>query len=184
MAFAAAEFVDGEAAMRAARRVKTAEEIDAIRNAIGVAEAGLAAAVAELRPGVREGELTGVFMEAMAQRGVTSPANQDTVWVTSRTHPWRQVDGEGRVGAGDLVAFAAGVLAGGYTGEVGRMWLAAKTAAAVPHGPCTGGGTSCGPSWSLRAGRARQGVTSSCSPPVHVGGPNRPSAPRCSRGQR
>ena len=42
--------------------------------------AALAAAVAELRAGVTERELTGVFMEAMASRGVTTPATQDVAW--------------------------------------------------------------------------------------------------------
>src|SRR5271157_5732485 len=52
--FPNAELVDGELAMRAARRIKTAEEVAALREAIRVAEVGLAAAVAELRPGVSE----------------------------------------------------------------------------------------------------------------------------------
>ena len=83
MAFPAAELVDGELAMRAARRIKTAEEIDAIRAALRVAEHGLAAAVAELRAGEHRAALTGVFMEAMAAGGVTTPATQDVAWITS-----------------------------------------------------------------------------------------------------
>ena len=66
MAFGDAEIVDAGAALRSARRTKTADEIEAIRHAIGVAEESLAVAVAELRPGVGERELTGVFMDAMA----------------------------------------------------------------------------------------------------------------------
>ena len=54
VAFPNAELVDGELAMRAARRIKTPEEVTALREAIRVAEVGLAAAVAELRPGVTE----------------------------------------------------------------------------------------------------------------------------------
>src|SRR5262245_43177529 len=45
-AFPNAELVDGEAAMRAARRIKTAEEIAALRESARVAEIGMAAAVA------------------------------------------------------------------------------------------------------------------------------------------
>ena len=58
---------------------RPAEEIDAIRAAIAVADVAMAAAVAELRPGVTERELTGVFMDAMASHGVTTPATQDVV---------------------------------------------------------------------------------------------------------
>ena len=65
----------------------------------------MAAAVAELRPGVSERELTGVFMDAMASQGVTTPLTQDVARIT-----------------GDLVAFDAGVVADGYAGEVGRTW--------------------------------------------------------------
>ena len=124
MAFPNAELVDGEPAMRAARRIKTAEEVAALRESVRVAEAGLAAAVAGLRVGASEQALTGVLLEAMTAGGVSTPATQDAVWVTSREHPWRRVGKDARVRAGDLVAFASGVLAHGYIGEVGRTWPA------------------------------------------------------------
>lgn len=132
-AFPNAELVDGELAMRAARRIKTAEEVVALREAIAVAESGLAAAVAELHPGVREQTLAGVMMEAMAAGGVSTPSNQEFAWITSPDHPWRRVnlDGrDGRVQDGDLVAFTSGVLAGGYMGEVGRTWPAGRVGGA------------------------------------------------------
>lgn len=126
IAFPNAQLVDGEVAMRAARRIKTAQEIAALRESVAVAESALAAAVAELRPGVSEQALAGVVLEASAAGGVSTPSNQDVAWVTSRTHPWRRAEGDGRIQAGDLVAFSAGVLAGGYVGEVGRTWPADK----------------------------------------------------------
>jgi Xaa-Pro dipeptidase len=119
-AFPAAELVDGELAMRAARRIKTAEELTAVRKSVGVAETSLAKAVAELRPGVSEKHLAGVLLEAAAAGGVTTPAVQDAAWITNREHRWRRVDGDRDIAAGDLVAFTAGVVAGGYIGEVGR----------------------------------------------------------------
>jgi Xaa-Pro dipeptidase len=122
--FPNAELVDGELAMRAARRIKTAEEVGVLRDAIAVAESALAAAVSELRPGVSEQILAGVLLEALAAGGLSTPSNQDVAWVTSREHPWRRVNGDGRIKDGDLVAFSAGVLAGGYIGEVGRTWPA------------------------------------------------------------
>jgi Xaa-Pro aminopeptidase len=120
IAFPDAEIVDGEAALRGARQVKTAEEIAAIRHAIDITETALAAALAELRPGITERQLTGVFMDAMASQGVTTPASQDVARITSRV----RVDRDEQVRAGDLVAFDTGVVAGGYTGEVGRTWVA------------------------------------------------------------
>ncbi|WP_030326486.1 M24 family metallopeptidase [Streptomyces sp. NRRL B-3229] len=124
MAFPTAELVDGEPAMRAARRVKTAEEVAALRESVRVAEDALAAAVTELRPGTSERHLSGVLLEAAAAGGVSTPATQEVAWVTSRDHPWRKVGGDGRIGPGDLVAFTSGVVARGYIGEVGRTWPA------------------------------------------------------------
>ena len=117
MAFPDAEIVDASPAIGAARRIKTPEEVAAIRTAVGVADHALAAAVADLRPGATERELTGVFMDAMATSGVTTPATQDVVRITSC-----HADRGRAVQDGDLVAFDAGVIADGYAGEVGRTW--------------------------------------------------------------
>lgn len=121
-AFPHAEIVDAELAMRAARRNKTADEIAAMGLAVRVAEAGIAAAIGELRPGVSERTLTGALLEAMAAGGVSTPATQDGAWVTSPEHPWQRAHAEVR--SGDLVALAAGALAAGYVAEVGRTWPA------------------------------------------------------------
>lgn len=122
LAFPDAELVDGERAMRAARRTKTPAEVDTLRGALRVAEEALAVAVAGLRPGITEKALAGALLEAEAAGGVSTPATQDAAWVTSREHPWRRARSDGRIAEGDLVAFAAGVLADGYVGEVGRTW--------------------------------------------------------------
>jgi Xaa-Pro aminopeptidase len=119
-AFPNAEIVDAEPAMRAARRIKTSDEIAAMDTALRIAEHGLATALGELAPGVSAQTLAGVMMEAMAAGGVSTPATQDAAWVTSREQPWRRAQAEVR--PGDLVAFAAGALANGYVAEVGRTW--------------------------------------------------------------
>ena len=129
MAFPNAEFVDGELPMLAARRTKTADEVAAMSAAVRVAEAGIAAAVAEIRPGLTEQTLTGAVLEAMAAGGVSTPATQDAAWVTSREHPWQRAHGEVR--DGDLVAFSAGALADGYVAEVARTWPVGETADAT-----------------------------------------------------
>jgi Xaa-Pro dipeptidase len=125
-AFPNAELVDGELAMRTARRIKTSDEIDVIRRTLRVAEQGLAAAVSELAVGVTERSLTGALMEAMAAGGVSTPATQDGAWVTSPADPCRRGSDDGRVKSGDLVAIASGALADGYLGEVGRTWPAGE----------------------------------------------------------
>jgi Xaa-Pro aminopeptidase len=122
MAFPHADFVDGESAMKAARRIKTADELRVLRGALAVAERGLAAALSGLTAGITEQALNGVLMEAMAAGGFSTSATQDGVWITSREYSWRVGRRDGRIGEGDLVALAAGALADGYVGEVGRTW--------------------------------------------------------------
>jgi Xaa-Pro aminopeptidase len=119
-AFPAAELVDAEPILRRARQVKTPEEVEAIGAAVVVAQSAVAEAEAALAPGVTERGLTGVFMQAMAAAGVTTPSSQDVAWITSRHEPWRRAGRDVPVAAGDLVAFEGGVVRNGYTGEVGR----------------------------------------------------------------
>ena len=121
-AFPSAELIDGEPLLRRVRQVKAPEEIAAIRASVRIAEVALAEAAKALAPGVTERALTAVFMEAMASAGVTTPAGQDVAWLTSREHPWRRSSRDAAVQAGDLVAFEAGVISGGYVGEVGRTY--------------------------------------------------------------
>lgn len=122
IAFPSAEFVDAEVAMKAARRTKTADEIRVLRGALDVAERGLAAAVSSLAVGTTEQALNGVLMEAMTAGGYSTSATQDGAWITSPEHSWRVGRRDRRIADGDLVAFAAGALADGYVGEVGRTW--------------------------------------------------------------
>jgi Xaa-Pro aminopeptidase len=159
MAFGEAAIVDGSPALRSARRTKTGDEVEAIRAAVGVAEVALAAAVAGLRPGVSERQLTGSFMDAMASHGVTTPATQDVVRITSGSG---RTAGGGGVRAGDLVAFDAGVVAGGYVGEVGRTWPAAP------------GGSDAGPAGADELGRRWSrlwaGLLDACRPGAPASG--------------
>jgi Xaa-Pro dipeptidase len=119
-AFPSADLVDGEPLLRRVRAVKTPEEIEAVRASVHLAEHALSEAVAALRPGMTARRLTGIFMEAMAAAGVTTPATQDVAWIPSRVHPGRRMGRDEPIEPDDLVAFAAGVVVSGYAGEVGR----------------------------------------------------------------
>jgi len=130
-----AALVDGETAIRAARRIKTGDELECIRTACAIAEAALSASIDALRPGVREVELLGIFEQRMSALNVTAPAVEGTFCATprsaegSRVPPLRQLPTDRSINEGDLVALSSGVLYAGYEGSVGRTW------------PCMGAGS-------------------------------------------
>ena len=70
----AARIADGDALLRGARAVKTADEIACIRSAVAVAGAGLDAARAALVPGVSASALRAAFIARVAALGATIPA--------------------------------------------------------------------------------------------------------------
>ena len=120
--FPNAQLADGEAVMRAARRVKSPAEVERIRGAISVAEDALGAAVEALRPGVREAELKGVFEERMCRLGTTTPAFEGTFCVIDADEPIRRFVSDRRMAEGDRVALNAGVLREGWEGSLARTW--------------------------------------------------------------
>ena len=120
--FPNAQLADGEAVMRAARRVKSAAEVERIRAAISVAEDALGAAVEALRPGVREVELKGVFEERMCRLGTTTPAFEGTFCVIDGADPIRRFVSDRRMAESDRVALNVGVLRDGWEGSLARTW--------------------------------------------------------------
>ena len=117
-----AQLADGEAVMRAARRVKSPAQVERIRAAISVAEDAFGASVAALRPGVRESELKGVFEERMSRCGTTTPAFEGVFCVVDADRPVRRFVSERRIADGDVVAMSAGVLLDGWEGSLARTW--------------------------------------------------------------
>ena len=110
--FPDAELVDGESLLRAVRRVKTRDDVSAIRAAVAVAEAAFQAVVATAGPGVSATTLSGVFAQRMGELGVTTPAFAPVITVT-----------------GDRVAARVGVLRDGWAGVLARTWPDGETLA-------------------------------------------------------
>jgi hypothetical protein len=122
--FAGAELVDGEAMLRALRRVKTAGELDAIRAAVAVARPTMDAARAAARDGATDAHIVAVAMEAMAAHGCTTAACEPVVT---------------RVG-GLAVAVDVGVLHHGWEGGFARpVDGGASTAHAAAIARCRAG---------------------------------------------
>ncbi|MBV9039914.1 MAG: aminopeptidase P family N-terminal domain-containing protein [Acidimicrobiia bacterium] len=98
-----ASLVDGEAIMRAARRIKSPDEVDHLRAAAAVARSTMAVALNGVARGLDDSGVVALAMEAMAAEGTTTAAFEPRI---SR--------------AGQRVTVAVGVLRDGWEADVTR----------------------------------------------------------------
>jgi Xaa-Pro aminopeptidase len=129
----ALRLVGAEASVLAARAVKTAAEVECLRAAQRANEAAIAEVLPAIVPGVREVELTGRFLAAMARHGVTAchveplwcvlPRHAaDAPWTFAGGPPYRELPGERVLAAGDQVMVDTGMLHAGYMSDFGCTW--------------------------------------------------------------
>ena len=114
-------WVDGDAAMQAARRIKTAEELALIEEATALAEAVTATALAHIRPGIRECEVAGEAVRTLLRLGGEYP-HVTTPFVASgeRMAPPTRLATDKLIRNGDLVFVDIGAMWNGYFGDIGR----------------------------------------------------------------
>jgi len=114
-------WVDGDAAMQAARRIKTHEELAVIEEATALAEAVTATALAHIRPGVRECEVAGEALRTLLRLG-GEYAHVTTPFVASgeRMAPPTRLATDKLIRNGDLVFVDIGAMWNGYFGDIGR----------------------------------------------------------------
>jgi len=128
-----ARFLPAEGASLAARAIKTAEEIALLREAQRLNEAAVAEVLPAIMPSVREVELTGRFLAAIARRGVTAchveplwcvfPRRRaDAPWSFPGGVPYRELPSDRTLAAGDQVMIDTGMLHAGYMSDVGCTW--------------------------------------------------------------
>jgi Xaa-Pro dipeptidase len=114
-------WADGDAAMQAARRIKTAEELALIEEATAIAEGVTAAAAAAVREGVRERDVAGDALRALYRLG-GEYAHVTTPFVASgeRMAPPTRLATDKLIRDGDLVFIDIGAMWNGYFGDIGR----------------------------------------------------------------
>jgi Xaa-Pro aminopeptidase len=114
-------WVDGDAAMQAARRIKTAEELALIEEATAIAEAVTATALEHVRAGVRECEVAGEALRTLFRLGGEYP-HVTTPFVASgeRMAPPTRLATDKLIREGDLVFVDIGAMYNGYFGDIGR----------------------------------------------------------------
>ena len=123
-------WVDGDAAMQAARRIKTAEEMAVIEEATAIAEAVTAAATDAVREGVRECEVAGEALRTLYRLGGEYP-HVTTPFVASgeRMSPPTRLATDKLIREGDLVFIDIGAMWNGYFGDIGRTVVCGEPSA-------------------------------------------------------
>jgi len=119
---------DGQAVASAAKKIKTPEEIKAVRNAVAVCDEGLRRMHAQLEPGITEQRLWSFLHQANAELGGE--------WIETRlltsgpkTYPWYQECGERVIQQGDFVSLDTDLVgAHGYSADLSRSWIAGAAA--------------------------------------------------------
>jgi Xaa-Pro aminopeptidase len=128
------EIVDAGLVTVPAKLVKTADEVTCLRAAQEINELALTTAYEALKPGVKQSELTGLFLEEIYSRGAEHN-NMDPIFdvmARSREHGPFSVNGgvvfptpttDLELSRGDLLFVDASISIGGYHSDVGRTWI-------------------------------------------------------------
>lgn len=120
-------WADGDAAMQAARRIKTAEEMAVIEEATAIAEAVTATATDAVREGARECEVAGEALRTLHRLGGEYP-HVTTPFVASgeRMSPPTRIATDKLIREGDLVFIDIGACWNGYFGDIGRTVICGR----------------------------------------------------------
>ena len=129
-----AAFEAADRPVLAARAVKTADELALLREAQRLNEEAIAEVLPAIVPGVREVEVTGRFLAAMARRGVTAchvepiwcviPRRAvEAPWAFPGSLPYRELPSGRILAAGDQVMIDTGMLYAGYMSDFGCTWV-------------------------------------------------------------
>src|SRR5262249_36599223 len=114
---------DADEPLQAARIIKTADEIELLKQSCAVCEAALYSLETAVRPGVTENELLGVFWHRMRSLGGEHCSTRLLV-SGHKTNPWFQEAGGKLVRPGDLVAIDTDMIGPeGYLCDVSRTFL-------------------------------------------------------------
>jgi Xaa-Pro aminopeptidase len=100
---AGAKVVDGTDVLRQVRWVKSSDEVACLREAARIANVGMAAAKAHLRPGVTELEIYGEMVRAMAAAGGENPGITMPVLSGTKTNALHGLATRRKVQQGDVV---------------------------------------------------------------------------------
>lgn len=118
-ALAPAQLVDGTRIARELRAIKSAAEIGFLRQAVGLAEHGIAAVRDAIAPSVSRSELAGAWQVAIAAAAGDKALTGSWEYISVGADPW---SGDARARPGDLIKVDVGCLIEGYTSDTGRTF--------------------------------------------------------------
>ena len=120
VALAPAELVDATCIARDLRAIKSPAEIARLRQAVGLAERGIAAVRAAIVPGVSRSDLAAVWNAAIAQHAGDLPLTGSWEYISVGPDPW---GADARARPGDVIKVDVGCLIDGYTSDTGRTFV-------------------------------------------------------------
>ncbi len=118
-----AKFVDGQKVMEEAQLIKTRDEMECLKAATVITEAGMDAALRFLRPGVKECEVLAAAWGEMTRLGSEYFQCSNIVASGPNTAPYRKVTSDRILRRGDVVILDIGGCFNGYWGDVTRTWI-------------------------------------------------------------
>ena len=124
--------VDATRVIQRLRAIKAPEEVARLRQAVTLAETGIRAVQAAMRPGISRDALAGVWSDTI--RAHASGLNLTGAWeyISVGRNPW---GGNAVAEPGDLIKVDVGCLIDGYTSDTGRTFVVGQPprAAAEVH---------------------------------------------------
>jgi Xaa-Pro aminopeptidase len=122
-AFPGVTFVDGYDVLLKAKMIKTEDELDCIRAAEVMTEAGFQAALEVLKPGVKECEVLAAGWHAMTKLGSEWTQCANIVSSGPYTAPYRRFTSDRIIREGDPVVIDIGGCFNGYWGDFTRTYI-------------------------------------------------------------
>ncbi len=128
------DWVDASAVLGAAKVTKTPDEVACIRSAQLINELAMVDALAVLRPGIRQTDLSAIFLRRIFELGA-SANGIDPIWQvmapTRELGPWTlhgdlaypTVTTDRFLREGDVIWVDAGITFEGYASDFGRTWI-------------------------------------------------------------
>lgn len=123
------KFVDAQRIMINARLIKTPEEISCMKMGYAISEAGMQAALEQIKPGVRDCELIATAFNRFWQLGAETTQCSQVVNSGPGTFPYRRFTTDRIIQNGDMVNMDFGACWNGYYGDFCRSFVCGRPSA-------------------------------------------------------